>query len=350
MAKEPLIYWRFLVNLSDLGVGQQSWGGRMLGQASFSDLEYANKKRRTRRELFLAEMEAVVPWPALLGVVEPHYPRTGGRGRRPVGLAAMLRIYFLQQWFALSDRQMEDALYDLESLRRFAGFSNVTAALPDETTILNFRHLLEQHDLTRRLLAAVNGVLKAKGLLVSQGTMVDATIVHAPSSTKNAQRERDPEMHQTKKGKQWYFGMKIHIGADVDSGAVHSVSVTAANQADISELPHLLRATDRVVFGDAGYASDHYKRGARALGMVWRVQDKAKPKGSLGARLSASQKKRNRRNSRIRARVEHLFRILKRQFGYTKVRYRGLTKNTAQVMTLISLANLYALRRRLATA
>jgi transposase, IS5 family len=245
---------------------------------------------------------------------------------------------------------MEDGLYDIESLRRFAGFSNVTAALPDETTILNFRHLLEQHDLTARLLERVNGLLKAKGLLVSQGTMVDATIIHAPSSTKNAKGERDPEMHQTKKGNQWYFGMKIHIGADVDSGAVHSVSVTAANRADISELPNLLRETDQVVFGDAGYASDEYKRGARALGMVWRVQDKAKPKGSLGAALSGSQKKRNRRNSGIRARVEHLFRIVKRQFGYTKVRYRGLAKNTAQVMVLIGLANLYALRRRLVTA
>ena len=250
----------------------------MSRQASFSDLEYANKKRRTRRELFLAEMEAVVPWKELLGVVEPHYPRAGGRGRPPVGLASMLRIYFLQQWFALSDRQMEDALYDIESLRRFAGFPDVTAALPDETTILNFRHLVEQHDLPARLLERVNGLLKAKGLLVSQGTMVDATIIHAPSSTKNAKGERDPEMHQTKKGNQWYFGMKIHIGADVDSGAVHSVSVTAANRADISELPNLLRENDQVVFGDAGYASDEYKRGARALGMVWRVQDKAKPK------------------------------------------------------------------------
>ena len=190
----------------------------MLRQASFADLEYANKKRRTRREMFLAEMDAVVPWQELLAVVEPYYPRAGGRGRPPVGLASMLRIYFLQQWFALSDRQIEDALYDIASLRRFAGFSNLTAALPDETTILNFRHLLEQHDLTTRLLEAVNGLLKAKGLLVSQGTMVDATIIHAPSSTKNGKGERDPEMHQTKKGNQWYFGMKIHIGADVDSG------------------------------------------------------------------------------------------------------------------------------------
>src|SRR5882724_7526674 len=179
------------------GVGE-CWVRRV-----FPIWKYANKKRRTRRELFLAEMDAVVPWPELLAVVEPHYPRAGGRGRPPVGLAAMLRVYFLQQWFALSDRQMEDGLYDIESLRRFAGFSNVTAALPDETTILNFRHLLEQHDLTTRLLEVVNGLLKAKGLLVSQGTMVDATIIHAPSSTKNAKGERDPEMHQTKKGNQW---------------------------------------------------------------------------------------------------------------------------------------------------
>jgi transposase, IS5 family len=325
-------------------------GVMMVRQGSFSDLEYAGKKRRTRRELFLAEMEAVVPWAALLAVVEPHYPRGGGRGRPPVPLASMLRIYFLQQWFALSDRQMEDALYDMASLRRFAGFSTVTSALPDETTILNFRHLLERHDLPARLLAAINGRLKDRGLLVSKGTMVDATIIHAPSSTKNAAGERDPEMHQTKKGNQWYFGMKIHVGADVDSGAAHSVTVTAANRADISELPNLLREDDAVVFGDAGYASDDYKRGARALGMVWRVQDKAKPKGSLGAGLSSRQKKRNRRNSGIRARVEHLFRVVKRQFGYTKTRYRGLAKNTAQVLALIGLANLYTLRDRLRTA
>jgi len=330
-------------------VGNRS-GEQMSGQASFADLEYASKKRRTRRELFLAEMEAVVPWAELLAVVEPHYPRTGRRGRPPVGLSSMLRVYFLQQWFALSDRQMEDALYDMESMRRFAGFSTVTAALPDETTILNFRHLLERHDLTARLLEAINGLLEAKGLLVSKGTMVDATIIHAPSSTKNAAGARDPAMHQTKKGNQWYFGMKIHIGADVDSGAAHSVSVTAANRADIAELPNLLRADDQAVFGDAAYASDGYKRGARALGMAWRVQDKAKPKGSLGAKLSHSQKKRNRKNSSIRARVEHLFRIVKRQFGYTKVRYRGLAKNASQVMMLIGLANLYSLRGRLSAA
>lgn len=312
-------------------------------QLSFAELEYQTKKRSTRRELFLAQMEKVVPWESLLAVVEPHYPRSGRRGRPPMGLELMLRIYCMQQWFSFSDRQMEDALYEIESVRRFAGFTSVTAALPDETTILKFRHRLETHRLTEKLLTVVNDHLKRQGLLVSKGTMVDATIVPAASSTKNKDKSRDPEMHQTKKGNQWYFGMKIHVGADVDSGAAHSVTVSAANTADISELPKLLRAEDQVIFGDAGYASDEYKRGARHLGMRWAVQDKAKP----GCCLSARQKRRNRQRSRVRARVEHLFRVVKRQFGYLKTRYRGLEKNAAQVYMLIGLANLYLLRGRL---
>ena len=210
-------------------------------QASFADLDYTRKKRQTRREVFLSEMEGVVPWSGLLSRIEPHYPKSGRRGRQPMPLASMLRLYCMQNWFNLSDRQMEDALYEIESMRRFADFSSVTDALPDETTILNFRHLLEKHDLTTALLDEINVHLKAQGLLVSKGTMVDATIIHAPSSTKNQEQARDPEMHQTRKGKQWYFGMKIHIGADVDSGAVHSVAVTAANEADINALPKLLR-------------------------------------------------------------------------------------------------------------
>jgi len=318
----------------------------MSQQLSFAEVEYNTKKRLTRREVFLAEMEQVVPWLELLAVVEPHYPKPGRRGRPPMGLEAMLRIYCMQQWFNFSDRQMEDALYEIESVRRFAGFNRVTAALPDETTILKFRHLLEEKSLTEKLLGSMNDHLKDQGLLISKGTMVDATIIHAPSSTKNASGQRDPDMHQTKKGNQWYFGMKIHVGADVDSGAAHSVTVTAANTADISELPKLLRAEDEVVFGDAGYASDEYKRGARHLGMRWAVQDKAKP----GSRLSARQRKRNRKRSSVRARVEHLFRIIKRQFGYVKTRYRGLEKNAAQVCMLVGLANLYLVRGRLMAA
>jgi IS5 family transposase len=312
-------------------------------QASFADLDYTRKKRQTRGEVFLSEMEGVVPWSGLLSRIEPHYPKSGRRGRQPMPLASMLRLYCMQNWFNLSDRQMEDALYEIESMRRFAGFSSVTDALPDETTILNFRHLLETHDLTTALLDEINVHLKAQGLLVSKGTMVEAAIIHAPSSTKNQAQARDPEMHQTRKGKQWYFGMKIHIGADVDSGAVHSVAVTAANEADINALPKLLRAEDEVIFGDAGYTSDAYKRGSRKLGIRWCVQDKRKP----GHNLSASQKKRNRKHSSIRARVEHVFRVIKRQFGFTKTRYRGLMKNAVQVNMLMGLANLYLLRRRL---
>jgi Transposase and inactivated derivatives, IS5 family len=318
----------------------------MSRQASFADLEYASKKRQTRREVFLNEMEAVMPWSALLARLEPHYPKSGRRGRQPMALDSMLRIYCAQNWFNFSDRQMEDALYEIESLRRFCGFGGVTSALPDETTILNFRHFLEEHDLTTAMLDEINTHLKAQGLLVSKGSMVDATIIHAPSSTKNQDKARDPEMHQTKKGNQWYFGMKIHIGADVDSGAVHSVEVTAANEADITLLPKLLRPEDEVIFADAGYTSDEYKRGSRKLGLRWCVQDKRKP----GRNLSSSQRKRNRKQSSIRARVEHVFRVIKRQFGFTKTRYRGLAKNAAQVNMLVGLANVYMLRGRLMAA
>jgi IS5 family transposase len=291
-------------------------------------------------------MEAVLPWSRLLGRIAPHYPTTGRRGRQPMPLSAMFRIYCLQQWFSFSDRQMEDALYEIDSVRRFAGFGSVTDRLPDETTILNFRRLLEAHDLPAQLLAEINAHLQTAGIAVSRGSMVDATIIHAPSSTKNAAQARDPAMHQTRKGNQWYFGMKIHVGADVNAGTVHSVTVTAANVADIDELPNLLRADDEVVFADAGYTSDAYKRGARELGMRWCVQDKRKP----GRELSTGQRKRNRRQSSIRARVEHVFRVIKRQFGYTKMRYRGLEKNTHQVNMLVGLANMYLLRGRLMAA
>lgn len=291
-------------------------------------------------------MEQAVPWALLLKQLEPHYPTPGRRGRQPMPLPAMLRIHCMQQWFGFSDRQMEDALYEIEGVRRFAGFSGVTDALPDETTILNFRHFLEDNGLAAVLLEAINGHLKAGGLLVSKGTMVDATIVHAPSSTKNRDKARDPDMRPTQKGNQWYFGMKIHIGADVNSGAVHSVTVTPANTADITELPNLLREDDGVVFGDAGYASDEYKRGARHLGVRWCVNDKRKPNRNL----SSKQKKRNRKQSAVRARVEHIFRIIKCQFGFRKTRYRGLVKNASQVSLLVGLANLYLLRRPLMAA
>ena len=316
-------------------------------QQSFASLEYNAKKKQTRRERFLGEMEQAVPWKRLIAAIEPHYPKAGKPGGQPKPLESMLRIYLMQQWYALSDPAMEDALYEIESMRRFAGLELIGNDLPDETTILNFRHLLERHDLTEQMFIAINDELQERGFAVSQGTMVDATIVHAPSSTKNREGKRDPEMHQTRKGNQWFFGMKIHVGADVDSGTAHTVTVTPANTADISELPNLLREDDKVIFGDAGYASDEYKRGSREMGLHWRVNDKGKPKGSKRPGLSARQKKRNRHYSRIRARVEHLFRVIKCQFGYNKARYKGLAKNRAQVFTLIGLANLYLMRGQL---
>lgn len=318
----------------------------MSKQIGFADLEYSQKKRLTRREKFLNEMESVMPWSDLIALIEPHYPKSGKQGRQPKGLETMFRIHCMQNWFSYSDRQMEDALYEIESIRRFSGYSSVLNALPDESTILDFRHLLEAHKLTGKILDAINAHLKEQGLLVSQGTMVDATIIHAPSSTKNKDKARDPDMHQTRKGNQWYFGMKIHVGADVDSGAVHSVTTTAANVADITELPNLLREDDQVIFADAGYSSDTYRRGARHMGIRWCVNDKRKK----GHDLSSSQRKRNRKQSSVRARVEHVFRVIKRQFGFQKTRYRGLEKNASQVNLLVGLANIYMLRRQLVKA
>jgi len=315
-------------------------------QTSFAELDYNHKKRLTRREAFLNEMEQTVPWSKLIALIEPTYP-TIRATRSPADATGQYAAHSLHaELVQFFDRQMEDALYEIESIRRFAGFGSVTEALPDETTILNFRHLLEKHQLTQKLLEAINGYLKEQGLLVSQGTMIDATIIHAPSSTKNKDKSRDPDMHQTRKGRQWYFGMKIHIGADVNSGAVHTVTTTAANVADITELPKLLRENDRVIFADAGYTSDEYRRGARHLGIRWCVNDKRKP----GKNLSASQKKRNRKQSSVRARVEHVFRVIKQQFGFQKTRYRGLEKNASQVNLLVGLANLYMLRRQLMAA
>jgi IS5 family transposase len=249
----------------------------------------------------------------------------------------------MQQWYALSDPAMEDALYEVESMRRFARLDLADDAVPDETTILKFRHLLQKHGLTVQMMNRINDTLEQKGLLLTGGTMVDATIIHAPPSTKNRQRERDPEMHQTKKGKQWYFGMKVHVGADVHSGLVHTVAVTPANASDISELPELPREDDRAVFGDKGYVSNTLKRAARKAGVFWGVSLKASKKHPL----SSANKRTNRKRSSIRARVEHVFRVIKRQFGYVKARYKGLAKNAAQVFTLIGLTNLYLARRAL---
>jgi IS5 family transposase len=314
-------------------------------QLSFATLDHQNKKKRTKREVFLDEMDDVVPWVRLSALIAPHYPKVGN-GRRPYPLETMLRIYFLQQWYQLSDPGAEEALYDIQSMRAFAGLELGRDAVPDETTILNFRHLLERHALTKALFEAVSEHLEDKGALLRGGTIMDATLIAASPSTKNKSGKRDPEMSQSKKGNQWYFGMKAHVGVDARSGLVHTAGVTTGKTHDAKVMDNLIREDDRAVFADKGYVNENKKRAARRAGVYWGVKDQRKP----GRQLSSSQRKRNRRNGSVRAKVEHIFRVLKCQFGYRKVRYRGITKNGAQVFSLLALANLYLARRRLKCA
>jgi IS5 family transposase len=314
-------------------------------QLSFSTLDHQNKKKRTKREVFLAEMEAVVPWVLLLALIEPYYPKAGN-GRRPYPLAVMLRIYFLQQWYQLSDPGAEEALYDIQSMRAFVGLELGCDAIPDETTILNFRHLLERHDLTKAMFDAVAEHLEDKGALLRGGTIMDATLIAASPSTKNKAGKRDAQMSQSKKGNQWYFGMKAHIGVDARSGLVHTAGVTTGKVHDAKVMDNLIREDDRAVFADKGYVNEKKKRAARAAGVYWAVKEQRKP----GRQLSSSQKKRNKRHGTVRAKVEHIFRVMKCQFGYRRVRYRGIAKNGAQVFALLALANLYLSRRHLRCA
>jgi IS5 family transposase len=298
-------------------------------QITFASQAYEMKKKRTRREQFLAEMEAVVPWGRLLALVEPYYPKAGN-GRPPLGLERMLRVYFLQQWYALSDPGVEEALYDSEAMRRFAGIELLDDSIPDETTVLNFRRLLERHELTEHLFAEVAAFLSEHRLLLSGGTIVDATLIAAPSSTKNARGERDPDMTQTKKGNNWYFGMKAHIGVDAKSGLIHTAVVTTAAEADGNVMDDLLHGDEHTVYGDKGYAGAQRQAAAQERGLRWGVMDKA----ARGRPLTPRQQARNHRLASIRAKVEHPFRVLKRQFGYLNVRYRGIVKNAAQVFPL----------------
>jgi IS5 family transposase len=320
-------------------------------QLSFAQSEYAGKKKVTRRERFLGEMEKVVPWSRLCGVIAPHYPK-GERGRPPTGIERMLRIYFLQQWYGLADEALEDALYDSQAMRTFAGIDLGVEAVPDATTLLKFRHLLEAHDLTRAIFAGVGALLSERKLLMREGTIVDATIIAAPSSTKNAGKERDPEMHQTKKGNQWYFGMKAHIGVDAHSGLVHTVTGTAANVADIAQTHELLHGHEKAGYADAGYLGVEKREeiAARSQWMEWHVaakrgKTKAMPKGVIKELTVQLEKLK----AKVRARVEHPFHILKNLFRHRKTRYRGLSKNTAQLHSLFALANLVIARRSLLT-
>ncbi|QNH27085.1 IS5 family transposase [Xanthomonas theicola] len=317
---------------------------------TFGDAEGLGKRKRRRREIFLAEMEQVVPWKQLLGLIAPHYPVSGRPGRPPYALATMLRIHLLQQWYALSDPAMEEALHEIPSLRRFAqlgGLDNV----PEETTILNFRRLLETDGLAARMLAAVNAHLARKGQSLRSGTIVDATLIAAPSSTKNADHARDPEMHQTKKGNQWYFGMKAHIGVDAFSGLVHQVRCTAANVADVTVTHALLHGKEDSVFGDSGDSGADKRDELQNCKAAFFIAARPSTIQAIGnQRERVRQTRWEHFKASVRAKVEHPFRVIKRQFGYTKVRYRGLAKNTAQVLTLFALSNRWMARRQLLPA
>jgi IS5 family transposase len=308
-------------------------------QQTFAGLAWQNKGKKTRRERFLAEMDGIMPWRQLLELIEPHYPKAG-KGRPPLGLEKMLRIYFLQIWFNLSDPGAEEAIYDSESMRRFARIELSEDTIPDETTILNFRHLLEEHELTRAMFERINGLLEGKGLLLRSGTIVDATIIAAPSSTKNGTESRDPEMKQTRKGKNWHFGMKVHVGTD-KRGVVHSLTVTHAATADITQMNALLHGQERTVFGDQAYWKKADRQRFRAAGVRYRVNRR----GTKQRPLTDHQKKINQSRSRHRARGEHAFRIVKQLWGFTKVRYRGIAKNAVRALISFALANLYLMRK-----
>ena len=317
-------------------------------QMTFADAEYAGKRKQTRKELFLIEMDRVVPWKGLIALIDPHYPK--GEGGRPAyPLMAMLRVHLMQNWFGYSDPAMEEALYETTILRQFAGLS--LERIPDETTILNFRRLLEKHQLATGILAVINGYLGDRGLSLRQGTIVDATLINAPSSTKNKDGKRDPEMHQTKKGNQYYFGMKAHIGVDDESGLVHSVVGTAANVADVTQVEKLLHGEENMVGADAGYTGVEKRAEHEGREVIWQIAARRSTYRKLDKRsaLYKAKRKIEKAKAQVRAKVEHPFRVIKRQFGYVKTRFRGLAKNTAQLVTLFALSNLWMARRHLLT-
>jgi IS5 family transposase len=321
-------------------------GGKQLG---FGDYEQTTAKKRTRRERFLQEMEAVVPWKALIDLIEPCYPKTSSKGGRPpYPLETMLRIHLLQQWYDLSDPAMEDALIEVPTMRRFTGIDLISDRIPDETTILAFRHLLEKYDLGDQIFEAVKAHLKANGMAMKQGTIIDATLIAAPSSTKNKARERDPEMHQTKKGNQWYFGMKVHIGVDKDTGLIHSVETTAANVHDLTPAADLLHGEETVVYADAGYQGIEKRVEMEGKGIGFRVAMRPgkrrvlpdTPEGRVDDLIETAK-------AHIRAKVEHPFRVMKRQFRFQKTRLRGMFKNRCKVNVLAALTNLFMVRHQL---
>jgi IS5 family transposase len=311
-------------------------------QQTLSAGSFDRYSKTTRRAAFLAEMDRAVPWSALCALIEPVYPKAGN-GRPPVGLERMLRIYFLQNWFNLSDPAAEESLYDSLSMREFVGIDLGREGAPDETTVCKFRHLLEQHGLGKRIFEEVGRHLQTQGLKVSTGTIVDATIINAPSSTKNRDNARDPEMHQTKKGNQWYFGMKAHIGVDSKTKLIHSVVATAANEHDKHALPQLLHGNERRVYGDAAYSSQQEAIAQAAP----QARDFTNKKGFRNRGLTEREREKNSRKSSVRAKVEHAFLIIKRIFGFAKVSYRGMMKNGNRLFVVAALANLFMARHHL---
>jgi transposase, IS5 family len=311
-----------------------------MNQRSFASAEYAMKKKRTRREKFLAEMERLVPWARLIAAIEPAYPSSGRVGRQPIGVPKMLRMYCLQQWYALADEALEDALYDSQALRDFVGIDLSRESVPDATTLLKFRRLLQDNDLTRALFEQINAHLSEQGLLMRAGTIVDATIIAAPSSTKNHDKARDPEMHQTKKGNQWHFGMKAHIGVDTVSGLVHTVIGTAANVADVTQAGALLHGDEAHAFGDAGYRGVHKRE--EAQGPRWHVAMQPGKRRRLDPadKWQRLLERIEKFKASVRAKCEHPFHVVKNLFKHKKVRYKGLAKNEAQLFSLFGLANI----------
>lgn len=312
-----------------------------MDQLTFAEAEYNTKKRKTRREKFLEQMDALIPWKQLERKIQCHYPKNG-QGRQPYPLSVMLRVHCMQLFYNLSDPAMEDSLYEIESMRRFAGLS-LSGPIPDETTILKFRHLLEQHKLGEALFKEVNRYLGKQGLILKEGSIVDATIIEAPTSTKNEDGERDPEMHQTKKGNEWHFGMKMHIGVDDTLGVVHSLTTTAANAHDITQVSALLHGKENTVWGDAGYRGAEKRTDVK--GIDWLISQRPGIRKTLKGIAAKAEKAK----AQVRAKVEHVFLKIKQQFGYAKVRYRGLAKNTNRLYVLAGFSNLLTCKKYLLT-
>ena len=315
-------------------------------QETFTDMEYSFRRKKTRREEFLEIMDEIIPWDEWVSVIEPYYPQ-GKRGRPPIGIEKMLRMYLLQIWFNLSDPATADAIYDSYAMRKFTEIDFMTEAVPDETTLCKFRHLLEKNELNKLFFDAINRVMVQTGHMMKGGTIVDATIINAPNSTKNAQKARDPEMHQTKKGNEWRFGMKCHIGVDAGSSLVHTMTVTAANEHDITETAKLLREDDRVVYGDSGYlgvqkrpeitSNEHFSK------IDFRINRRPSSLPQVSDNAIDWERYIEKRKSSVRCKVEHAFRIIKCQFGFRKVVYKGLRKNENRLYAMFACANLYSL-------